>query len=314
MATLSRPEITKSVGKDIGASARAVYDAINKRDLDKAVAQFADDCEYVEIGLGRTYRGPSEVRENLSGWLRAFPDALLEVTNVVANGDVVAVEYTARGTHSGPLVGPDGSTLAATGRRAETAFCDVLNMRNGKIVRGRSYYDAGSLLRQLGATPGSGAAQLVNRKPGEGTPLWMLGGLYTIKASSKETNGELSVLEMLIPPGGQAPPHIHECGEAALVLEGSIRWHVGDDAVDAGAGQFLYFPKGTLEWLENVSSEPARLLTIYAPGGMDEFFAEAAEPAKKRELPPRSDTPPDVARLMKIAERHGLKIKEPTST
>jgi len=308
MASLSRPEIVKSVGKDIGAIARALYDCMNKRDLDRAASLVADDCEYVEIGLGQTYRGPAGFRENLLGWLRAFPDAQLEVSNVIANGDVVAVEYVARGTHSGPLFGPDGE-IAPTGRRVEMSFCDVLNVRNEKIARGRSYYDIGSMLRQIGATPSRGAAKILNRKRDAGTPLWMLGGLYTVKASSKETDGQLSIVEMLLPPGASAPPHIHDCGESVFVLDGSIRWHVGDEVIDGSPGQFLHFPKGTLEWAENVSSAPARLLVVYSPGGMDEFFAEAAEPAKKREIPPRSNTPPDVERLTKIASRHGLTIK-----
>lgn len=47
----------------------------------------------------------------------------------------------------------------------------------------------------------------------------------------------------------------------------------------------------------------------YAPGGMDEFFAEAGEPAPRREVPPPSDVPPDVAKLTQAGARYGLTVK-----
>ncbi|MFI9206037.1 hypothetical protein [Streptomyces sp. NPDC053048] len=42
------------------------------------------------------------------------------------------------------------------------------------------------------------------------------------------------------------------------------------------------------------------------PGGIDKFFAEAGEPAQRRELPPQSEAPPDVDRLIEIGKRHGI--------
>jgi hypothetical protein len=49
-----------------------------------------------------------------------------------------------------------------------------------------------------------------------------------------------------------------------------------------------------------------RLLVIYLPGGIEEFFAEAA-----RELPPPPESPPDVERLAAIAERYGMEMAPP---
>lgn len=46
---------------------------------------------------------------------------------------------------------------------------------------------------------------------------------------------------------------------------------------------------------------------------MEKFFAEAGEPAERHELPPPSATPPDFERLMRVAEKHGLRIKAPAS-
>jgi hypothetical protein len=52
----------------------------------------------------------------------------------------------------------------------------------------------------------------------------------------------------------------------------------------------------------------ARVVITHEPGGMDRFFAEAGEPAPRREIPPAPTSPPDVARLAKIGARYGLEI------
>ncbi|MGZ3451009.1 MAG: ester cyclase [Polyangiales bacterium] len=306
MATLSKPEIAKAAVTDLDALARTIVDAFNKRDLDRAISVFANDCEYTEIPVGRVFRGPAGMREDLCGWIDSFSDAQMEITNIVYQGDVVCIECVGRGTHSGPFPDQAGGLLAPTGRRIEAPFIDVLNVRNGKVARGRSFWDHGSILRQL--VPMQEATTVI-RKRDEGTALWMLGGLYEVRVSSKESGGDLCVVTMTLPPGAGAPPHVHSCGEAVTVLEGTLRLHVGDKSSDLGPGDTAYFPKGTLEWFENVSQKPAKMLATYSAGGMDEFFVEAAEPAKKREIPPPSSTPPDVARLTAIAARHGLEIR-----
>jgi hypothetical protein len=54
-----------------------------------------------------------------------------------------------------------------------------------------------------------------------------------------------------------------------------------------------------------------RLLVTYAPGGIENFFLEAGEPAQKRELPPPSDTPPDLERMAAIGAKYGMDIQAP---
>jgi quercetin dioxygenase-like cupin family protein len=149
----------------------------------------------------------------------------------------------------------------------------------------------------------------VVRNPGEGNAYWMLGGLYELKAGADETGDSVSIFEMTIPAGSGPPPHTHAGGEAVYVLEGNIRYHIEDEVHEGGPGSFFYIPEGTWENFEPTTH--VRLLVIYMPGGAEEFFAEAGEPAQKRELPPPMDGPPDIAQLMSVAEKHGMKIKPP---
>lgn len=146
------------------------------------------------------------------------------------------------------------------------------------------------------------------RHRGEGQALWMLGGLYEVKASGEDTGGEMTVMEMTLPVGSGPPPHTHPGGEAVYVLEGTVKYHIGDEVVEGGPGSFFYIPGGTLENFEPTST--VRVLVIYTPGGVDRFFGEVAEPARKREVPAQSG-PPDIERLVSTAARYGMQIQAP---
>ena len=153
------------------------------------------------------------------------------------------------------------------------------------------------------------AGKTVVRQPGEGVAYWMLGGLYELKASSAETDGQATIVEMRIPQGSGPPPHTHPGGEAVYVLEGTVRYHIEDEVHEGGPGSFFYIAEGTWENFEPTSD--IHLLVIYTPGGVESFFAEAGEPAQRHELPPPMTEPPDVERLMAIGEKHGMKMKAP---
>jgi quercetin dioxygenase-like cupin family protein len=149
----------------------------------------------------------------------------------------------------------------------------------------------------------------VTRKAGAASAIWMLGGLYRVMAAGDETGGAVTIMEMTIPAGAGPPPHTHPGGESVYVIEGKLRYHIGDDVVEGGPGSFFYVPEGTKENFEPL--EQSRLLVIYTPGGIDGFFAEAGEPAQANELPPPSDTPPDLERMVEIGRRYGMEIEAP---
>jgi quercetin dioxygenase-like cupin family protein len=137
----------------------------------------------------------------------------------------------------------------------------------------------------------------------------MLGGLYEVKVAGEESGGEVSVMEITVPVNGGPPAHRHSGGEVVYVLEGTGRYHVGDRTVDIGPGSVVYIPRGTTETFEPTST--MRVLSIYTPGGIDQFFSEYAEPAPRRELPPAPTSPPDIERLTSIAARYGLELDAP---
>lgn len=136
------------------ALVRAQIDVYNSHHTDpdwfeKRVVTLADDFAITDMPSGRIYRGVEGFRQNSQFYAEAFPDHEVEITNVVATEDQVVVEFIGRGTHTGPLHTPTGD-IPPTGRRGELRCCNVYQIKNGKIASLRSYYDAASMLRQLG--------------------------------------------------------------------------------------------------------------------------------------------------------------------
>lgn len=141
--------------RDNDATARALNDAYNARDWGAAVALATPTAEFVNVATGQTFRGADGLREFLQGWSGAFPDSKVETTIVIADERGAAMEFVGRGTHTGPLQGPAG-TIPATGRPVAVPFAQVLEFEQGKIARGRLYFDLAGMLQQLGLTPPQG--------------------------------------------------------------------------------------------------------------------------------------------------------------
>lgn len=153
------------------------------------------------------------------------------------------------------------------------------------------------------------AEQTIVRRSGEGQAFWMLGGLYEVLLSSDETDGKSTIIQLTVPPGMGPPPHAHTGSESIYVVDGTLRFHIGDEAIEGGPGSMFHVPKGMLESFEPTST--VRLVANYSPGGIEKFFAEAGEPAREREVPPPSASPPDIARLVEIGARYGVSIQPP---
>jgi steroid delta-isomerase-like uncharacterized protein len=134
---------------DLAAIVRQQYDAFNSKDLDRLAFYAHPDARVLNVPFGAKLG----FREDAEGWLRAFPDAKCDVTNVIAQGDCVIAEFTGRGTHEGPLKGPTGD-IPATGRRAEVPCIEVFRFRGEKISECKLYFDSATLLAQLGLVAG----------------------------------------------------------------------------------------------------------------------------------------------------------------
>jgi len=93
-------------------------------------------------------RGPEGVKELVRGYRAAFPDLQLTVDEQVAEGDLVATRWSARGTHRGELFG-----IPATGRESIVTGITIDRFKDCKIAESHTNWDTLGLLQQIGAIP-----------------------------------------------------------------------------------------------------------------------------------------------------------------
>jgi quercetin dioxygenase-like cupin family protein len=147
--------------------------------------------------------------------------------------------------------------------------------------------------------------------PGDGKALPNpIGGRMVVKVRDEDTGGGYSIHDNTIPPGSQGPrPHIHHYhDEAFYVLEGELTVRVGPRRITAPAGSFVVVPRGAVHQPSNPGTEPARVLLIFSPAGMDHFFEEAAEGRMPLQAEPAD---PEVQeKLAAFTEKYGYEFAE----
>jgi quercetin dioxygenase-like cupin family protein len=111
--------------------------------------------------------------------------------------------------------------------------------------------------------------------PGEGKTIMLFAVRFDYKVTSADSGGDLAALEVTIPPRTLVKPHNHSReDEFTVVLAGTVGARVGDQVVEAGAGASLVKPRGTPHAMWNASAEPARVLEVLSPGGLEDYFEE----------------------------------------
>jgi predicted ester cyclase len=132
--------------------AREMYDNYNRRDFKAAVRNIDKNAELKVIPQNLTLTGQEGYTKFLETWDKGFPDSKAEIKNIYGGEDFVVCEFTGRGTNTGPLMFEDNEIMP-TGKKVEINFVDIINFKNEKIVRVRTYYDTTSMLRQLDLLP-----------------------------------------------------------------------------------------------------------------------------------------------------------------
>ena len=147
--------------------------------------------------------------------------------------------------------------------------------------------------------------------PGEGKDLTNpIGGGMVVKIRDEYTAGAYSVHDNTIPPGSPGPrPHLHRHHEETFyVLEGELTVRIGPRKIVAPAGSFVVVPRGVVHQPSNPGAQPTRVLLVFSPAGMDQFFEEAAE--GRMPLAAVADDPAVLERLEAFTEKYGYEFAE----
>lgn len=140
---------------------------------------------------------------------------------------------------------------------------------------------------------------------------WFLGSETWIRIGTRASGGALAIVEHRIPPGGESPWHVHLTqDECVYVVEGTVTVMVGSERWTLGPGGFTFGPRNIPHGFRVEGDAPARILLISTPGGgFDEFVVAGGEPATAPGFP--APTPPDVAKLSRLAAEHGNRVLGP---
>ena len=130
---------------DVKAAVRAVIDAYNRADWN--AVRDAMDQSYAHHTGDATLTRDQFLRG--AAWLRAgFPDLSLDIADLLADGDRVAVRLIARGTHRGSLFGE-----APTSAPVAFGVTWICRFADGILAEDWETMDELDLRRRVGALP-----------------------------------------------------------------------------------------------------------------------------------------------------------------
>jgi mannose-6-phosphate isomerase-like protein (cupin superfamily) len=120
------------------------------------------------------------------------------------------------------------------------------------------------------------------------------------------SGGRFSLVEHPMSAHALAAPlhrHLNE-DEYSYVIEGRMGALLGDQVLEADAGDLVFKPRGEWHTFWNAGEEPCRVLEIISPAGFEQFFAELVDLGGVAQADP--------AVLGALSERYGLEM-DPSS-
>jgi len=129
-----------------------------------------------------------------------------------------------------------------------------------------------------------------------------------------EAGGRFALVQHLFEPSALAAPmhRHHDEDEYTYVLSGRIGAVLGGDEVVAGPGDLIFKPRGQWHTFWNAGDEPAAVLEIISPAGLEELFRSfehSTAPPDPQALAARAaqyGCDLDFDATFPIVERHGL--------
>lgn len=148
--------------------------------------------------------------------------------------------------------------------------------------------------------------------PSTGRVIAVVGDVYRMLATGKETDGKYALIEALVPPGGGPPPHRHSREEEGFFIqEGELTVTVDGRRSTLMAGMFANLPIGSLHSFKNEGPATVRMLILIAPAGLEQMFLEVGEPLPAGATEAAHPSQEEIGRLMEAAPRYGVELLPP---
>jgi steroid delta-isomerase-like uncharacterized protein len=143
-ATILLVLVTLPCFADEAAINKAVAKRVYEEGLSRGIFTVPYTDDFVGHGGSTTFTHEDGLKE-AKGWRDAFPDLAVNVDLIVAERDLVAVRWTARGTNTG-----SGNGIPATGRKVQVSGTAIFRFVDGKIAEEWTSADVLGLRKQLG--------------------------------------------------------------------------------------------------------------------------------------------------------------------
>ncbi len=137
------------------------------------------------------------------------------------------------------------------------------------------------------------------------------GGFISVLLLPEQSNGTLAAIEITSAPGSEPPRHIHTREDEVFhILDGSVRFQIGDYVVDAHPGQTVLAPRNIAHQFQILTPE-AKMLIMLTPGDFVNYFMEWSEPIDEAPAvvtAPQGPPPADLMALWikQLDERYGI--------
>jgi steroid delta-isomerase-like uncharacterized protein len=119
----------------------------NEGNLDVVDKLYTHDFVLHFLPDGSEFRGVDSLRAHIREHRKAFPDWGEEIKRVVAEGDLVAIQYVSTGTNRGVWLGNP-----PTGRRIQINEVSIFRIEDGRIAEQWLLPDLLSMQQQLAGT------------------------------------------------------------------------------------------------------------------------------------------------------------------
>ena len=138
------------------------------------------------------------------------------------------------------------------------------------------------------------------------------GETVTFKAVSTDTDGAYTLIEVIDEPQAGPPLHLHRReDESFYILEGTFAFQIGvgeaslneTRALTATAGWFMTAPKGTPHSYKNIGTTPAKMLTLFVPAGIENFFEDLSKLTAAGTL--------DTDSIVAVSAKQGIEVVSP---
>lgn len=115
----------------------------------------------------------------------------------------------------------------------------------------------------------------INKSPGQGELLSVMGIDITVKLSGEDTGNAYSIVELNMPPNNGPGMHIDtRWDESWYVIEGNFEFYLDGEKIEAVAGNFAYAKKGIPHSFRNIGQTVGKIMMIAVPAGVENFFRD----------------------------------------